>query len=278
MHDQPSQRSLQLAPHELGQLQRLVQAHRTPQAIAHRAHLIEMWHTHPDWNTKQMAHALHHHESWVRKWQRRWNETRMLTDAPRSGAPRRFSSEMRAQVTALACSLPRSHGIALTHWSRAELARHAATVPTLPEISPRTIGRWLGEEQIRPWRLHSWQHVQDPERFLQRARPVLRLYEHARSLLAQWCAAEADLWEEPRLCSLSKGSRAAGCSRTRRCSSGKPACPYELRLIHFSLLLNPFTIPLLHDAVPTNCATCATFCIVFQHQGSSNLVMRSSTR
>ncbi len=185
MHDQPSQRSLQLAPHELSQLQRLVQAHRTPQTIAHRAHLIEIWHTHPDWNTKQMARASHHHESWVRKWRRRWNETHSLKDLPRPGAPRRFSSEARAQVTALACSLPRSHGIPLTHWSRAELARHAATVPTLPEVSPRTIGRWLGEEQIRPWRFHSWQHIQDPETFLQRARPVLWLYEHARSLLQE---------------------------------------------------------------------------------------------
>ncbi len=185
MHDQPSQRSLQLAPYELSQLQRLVQAHRTPQAIAHRAHLIEVWHTHPDWNTKQMARASQHHESWVRKWRRRWNETHSLKDLPRPGAPRRFSSEARAQVTALACSLPRSHGIPLTHWSRAELARHAATVPTLPSISPRTIGRWLGEEQIRPWRFHSWQHIQDSETFLQRARPVLWLYEHARSLLQE---------------------------------------------------------------------------------------------
>jgi hypothetical protein len=38
----------------------------------------------------------------------------------------------------------------------------------------------------------------------------------------------------------------AGWSRTRRCSNGKPACPYELRLIHFTLLMNPSTIPLLH--------------------------------
>ena len=112
-----------------------------------------------------MARALHCHESWVRKWRRRWNETHVLQDAPRSGAPRRFSSEVRAQVTALACSLPRAHGIPLTHWSRAELARHAATVPTEPLISPRTIGRWLSEEQIRPWRFHSWQHIQDPETF-----------------------------------------------------------------------------------------------------------------
>ena len=177
--------SLQLAPNELNQLQRLVQAHLTPQAVARRVRLILASHTHPGWSTKQMARALNRHESWVRKWRRRWDETLSLQDAPRSGAPRRFSSEVRAQVTALACSLPRSHGVPLAHWSRAELARHVATVPTLPTISARTIGRWLTAEQIRPWRFHSWQHIQDPETFLQRARPVLRLYEHAAALLQQ---------------------------------------------------------------------------------------------
>jgi transposase len=185
MCPQRSQRSLSLAPHELGHLKLLVQAHRTPQAVARRVYLILTAHTHPDWGTKQMARALNRHESWVRKWRRRWNETHSLTDAPRPGAPRRFSSEIRAQVTALACSLPRSHGIPLTHWSRAELARHAAATPGLPEISPRTIGRWLTAEQIRPWRFHSWQHIQEPETFLQRARPVLQLYEHAQSLLQE---------------------------------------------------------------------------------------------
>jgi transposase len=185
MAHQHSQRSFFLAPSELSHLKLLIQAHRTPQAVARRAQLIEASHTHPDWGTKQMARALQRHESWVRKWQRRWNETHSLQDAPRSGAPRRFSSENRAQVTALACSLPRSHGVPLAHWSRAELAGHVTTVPTLPAISARTIGRWLTAEQIRPWRFHSWQHIQDPETFLERARPVLRLYEHAAALLEE---------------------------------------------------------------------------------------------
>jgi hypothetical protein len=57
--------------------------------------------------------------------------------------------------------------------------------PCLPVISPRSIGRWLSAEQIHPWRFHSWQHIQDQETFLQRARPVLRLYEQARSLLQE---------------------------------------------------------------------------------------------
>src|SRR6266487_5762270 len=185
MSCQRSQRSLLLTPQELGQLKLLIQAHRTPQALARRAQLIEVSHTHPDWGTKQIARALHRPESWVRKWRRRWNETHSLQDAFRSGAPRRFSSVVRAQVTALACSLPRSHGVALAHWSRADLARHIATLPTLPPISARTIGRWLTAEQIRPWRFHSWQHIQNPETFLERARPVLQLYEQATSLLGQ---------------------------------------------------------------------------------------------
>ncbi len=101
MSCQRSQRSLLLTPQELGQLKLLIQAHRTPQALARRAQLIEVSHTHPDWGTKQIARALHRPESWVRKWRRRWNETHSLQDAFRSGAPRRFSSEVRAQVTAL---------------------------------------------------------------------------------------------------------------------------------------------------------------------------------
>src|SRR6266568_2593966 len=98
---------------------------------------------------------------------------------------RRFSSEVRTQVTALACSLPRTHGVPLAHWSRAELARYVAATPSLPEISASTIGRWLAAEQIRPWRYHSWQHIQEPEAFLERARPVLQLYEHATALLKE---------------------------------------------------------------------------------------------
>jgi transposase len=183
MRHQRSHGSLQLTPNELNQLKLLARAHRTPQAVARRAQLIEASHTHPDWSTKQMARALNRNESWVRKWRQRWQETHRLQDAPRPGAPRRFSSEVRAQVTALACSLPRSHGVPLAHWSRAELVRHAATVPTLPAISASTIGRWLKAEQLRPWRFHSWQYIQEPETFLQRARPVLRLYEQATSLL-----------------------------------------------------------------------------------------------
>src|SRR6266702_868179 len=162
------QHPLHQAPTDMMQLQRWMNAHTTSQALAMRARIVVTAHSHPTWTSRTLAQSLGVSDRLVRKWRRRWQETHSLTDLPRSGAPRRFSSEVRAQMTALACSLPRSHGVPLAHWSRAELARHVATVPTLPTISARTIGRWLTAEQIRPWRFHSWQHIQEPKTLLQR--------------------------------------------------------------------------------------------------------------
>jgi hypothetical protein len=176
---------IQLPPTESTSLLQLIQAHRTPQVMAKRAQIIVTAHAHPNWSSPQLAQSLGLKARLIRKWRRRWSERHSLQDASRSGAPRRFSSEMRAQVTALACSLPPSHGVPLAHWSRVELARYVAHTPSLPEISSSTIGRWLVAEQIRPWRHHSWQHIQNPELFLLRARPVLQLYEQATSFLKE---------------------------------------------------------------------------------------------
>ena len=185
MHHHSLLSPVHLTAHEVKHFFQLAQAHRSPQALAQRARIVLAAHAHPTWSSKQIARSLSANDRLVRKWRRRWQETHSLKDLPRSGAPRRFSSEVRAQVTALACSLPRSYGVHLAHWSRAELARQAATVPTLPTIEARTIGRWLTAEQVRPWQFHSWQHIQDPETFLQRARPVLQLSEQATALLKQ---------------------------------------------------------------------------------------------
>src|SRR6266496_5979559 len=173
---------VQLAPTQAKLLLQLAQAHRSPQAVARRARIVLSAHAHPTWSSKQIAKSLSVSDRLVRKWRRRWQETHSLQDLPRSGPPRRFSSQDRAQVTALACSLPRSHGVPLARWSRAALARSVAATPGLPRTSASTIGRWLVAEQIRPWRYHSWQHIQNPEEFLLRARPVLQLYEQATAL------------------------------------------------------------------------------------------------
>lgn len=90
---------------------------------------------------------------------------------------------MRAQATALACSLPRQKGLPVVRWSAAEIARWLTALGVVVRIAGSTVGRWLAQERIRPWRFHTWQHILDPQAFLQRARPILELYAHARTLL-----------------------------------------------------------------------------------------------
>jgi hypothetical protein len=94
-----------------------------------------------------------------------------------------FPPQVRAQVTAIACSLPKQSLVPLARWSGTELARHVVQDPSLSPISTSTVRRWLKAERLRPWRYHSWQHIHDPVTFLRRARPVLDAYVQAQTLL-----------------------------------------------------------------------------------------------
>ena len=103
---------------------------------------------------------------------------------PGRARPGGFPPEVRAQVTAVACSLPQTQEIPLARWSRTALAHWIAASPLMQErISASTIGRWLTAENMRPWRYRMWQHIHDPSTFLERARPVLQLYAAAQTLL-----------------------------------------------------------------------------------------------
>jgi transposase len=84
-------------------------------------------------------------------------------------------------LTALACILPRSFGKPLSRWSATELAHAARQQHIVKQISPATVQRWLRAERIKPWQYRSWQQSPDP-RFLEKALPILRLYERAQAL------------------------------------------------------------------------------------------------
>lgn len=92
---------------------------------------------------------------------------------------------MRAQATALACNLPKEKGRRLSRWSLAAIVAQLLALELVTSIAASTVGRWFAAEKLKPWRYHTWQHILDPEAFLARARPVLRLYEQARELLAE---------------------------------------------------------------------------------------------
>src|SRR5215207_1170670 len=86
-----------------------------------------------------------------------------------------FPPQQVAEVKAIACQLPAELGVPLSRFSRAELHR-LVVERAVCEASAPTIARWLSEDAIRPWQHRSWIFPRDP-RFLQKAGPVLDLYE-----------------------------------------------------------------------------------------------------
>jgi hypothetical protein len=85
-----------------------------------------------------------------------------------------FPPQEVAQVKAVACELPKAHGLALSRFSRSEIHRFVVE-QAVSEASASTIGRWLAEDAIRPWRHRSWIFPRDPD-FLEKAGRVLDLY------------------------------------------------------------------------------------------------------
>ncbi len=86
-----------------------------------------------------------------------------------------FPPQQVAEVKAIACDLPREHGVPLSRFSRAELHR-LVIERAVTDASEATIARWLAADALKPWQHRSWIFPTDPA-FLEKAGPVLDLYQ-----------------------------------------------------------------------------------------------------
>ena len=66
-----------------------------------------------------------------------------LSDAPRSGAPARFTPEVICKIVALSCEDPEALDVRISHWSQSELARQAVRRGIVESISHGSVGRFL---------------------------------------------------------------------------------------------------------------------------------------
>jgi hypothetical protein len=112
--------------------------------------------------------------------------------------PRRFRPEQVAEVKAIACELPATHGLPLGRFTRSELHR-LVVERGVTDASASTIWRWLHGDALKPWQQRSWIFVRDPA-FRERAGRVLDLYqrrfgEHYRQIARpfDWTFTRTDL-------------------------------------------------------------------------------------
>jgi hypothetical protein len=82
---------IDLTAEEAKQFEQLIRAYSTSQALVMRTRIILTAYKHPEQSNQQIAAAIGTTDRTVRKWRGRWVKTHSLADAPRNGAPRRFS-------------------------------------------------------------------------------------------------------------------------------------------------------------------------------------------
>lgn len=108
----------------------------------------------------------------------------VLNDAPRPGAPGKFTAEQWTLILALACEPPAQSGRPISHWTARELADEAAQRGIVTSISPSQIQRFLKEAELQPHRSRYWLNskAKNTPEFNAQVRQVCDTYENAPRL------------------------------------------------------------------------------------------------
>ena len=143
----PKPPAVPLSEEERQALHTMIRAHKTPQHLSCRAHVILLVAeglTAPD-----VARRLGTTRTTVRRWRRHWLTRpgcavpERLQDAPRPGAPATFSAEPWCQIIALACEPPEASGRPISPWTPRELADEARNRGLVGTLSKRHVARFL---------------------------------------------------------------------------------------------------------------------------------------
>ena len=135
-------------PEEREVLEQLVRAHSTAQQLAMRARLI--LHAADGVGVRESAREVGVWPKTVRYWRRRWRQeaagrkiAERLSDAPRSGKPATYTAEQICAIVAMTCEKPSESGRPISQWSQREIADEAIRRGLVPNVSQRSVGRFL---------------------------------------------------------------------------------------------------------------------------------------
>ncbi len=147
---------------EQQRLTKIANQRTTQQQIALRARIV--LDAAAGHNNVEIAQRLKISIKMVRQWRRRWVETtaseqsvdQRLQDHERSGAPMKFTLEQQVDCLAIACRDPQACGRPISHWTGYELADELIKQGIVERISPRQVGRWLAEAELKPHQSRYW--------------------------------------------------------------------------------------------------------------------------
>lgn len=135
-------------PDQREALELLVRTHSTAQQLALRARMIV--HAADGVRVRESARELGVWPKTVRYWRKRWRQAdekcsvcERLADAPRSGAPPTYTPEQICAVVAMTCEKPSDSERPISQWSQREIADEAMRRGLVPNISQRSVGRFL---------------------------------------------------------------------------------------------------------------------------------------
>ena len=101
---------------------------------------------------------------------------RALNEAPRLGVPRKLSASDESLLVAVACSSPPA---GQAHWTLDLLAGEMVRLTVHKTLSGDTIGRRLGEMDLKPWREKMWCVPTLNGEYVARMEDILALYAEA---------------------------------------------------------------------------------------------------
>ena len=184
----------------------MLRRHQTPQCLVWRIQIVLLGAKgHPN---SKIARRVGKDRGTVRLWRARWVEATpvlqaarekgaskrelnallgmILSDAFRSGTPGKFTAEQLAKVIAVACEPPEQSDRPVTHWTARELADEIVKRHIVDSISVRTVGRLLGDADLKPHQSRYWLNAnpEDPEAFDAQVHAVCSHYLQARILHA----------------------------------------------------------------------------------------------
>lgn len=166
---------VRILPGEVWELERIVREQRGEARIYRRARMVLL--ANSGASIAAIARKMETNRTRVGEWLRRFEAEGVegLKDQPRSGRPVEVTSLERHQVIATACSQPSQFGLERVTWSHESLAEALEDSGLVRSISSSTVGRVLAEAELKPHRVKTWCHSEDPQ-YQPKMRAIVDLY------------------------------------------------------------------------------------------------------